>query len=421
MDPETTDLSPKKAIVDESDEDDDDDEDDLIKHDVHLGFLVKGRENMMFNDGNWSLWDGGIVGGKPSWLDPVNLPSPNTMQCQFCHDPMIFLLQIYCPLDDNPQAFHRSLYIFCCTKSSCFSKGAIKCYRCQLPRINHYYAATATDPLPNINRNSNLCALCGCSATNSCSKCKVTYYCSKLHQKLNWKDHKLDCDASINDKTIISPDLPRTRSQVGLYPEYDIDVDSEELDDYTLDKIDKMVVEANIWDDAMVKEVDNEDADKDLTQKDYNQSLGNTSKVDAVYDKFIDRIRRGGNDQVLRYCRWKKESRLFISSVEKRKTNCNFLCQICGAPKEIEFQVLPQLLYFLNVDAKTKVPSNLECAVAPPTAPPTKEEFFKNNKGEDIDFGTIDIYTCTNSCSQVACVYSSYIEESVYIQSPVLE
>ena len=416
---ESVDFSLKRAVEEEheDDDEDDDEEEELLGEDIHLGFLVKGRENMMFNNGNWSLWDGGIIGGKPSWLDPVNIPAASAMQCQCCHDPMIFMLQIYCPLDDIPQAFHRSLYIFCCTKANCFSKGAIRCYRCQLPKTNNYYAATASDSLLFFPDKINLCELCGCSASNSCSKCKVTHYCSKLHQKLHWKDHKLICGVSNSD----NPELPRSGIQAGLYPEYDIDVASENLDDYSLDKIDKMVVEANIWDDAVVKEVDNNDADKDLTQKDYNESLGNNNKVDAVYDKFIDRIRRGGNDQVLRYCRWKKESRMFISSNEKRKNNCNFLCQICGAAKEIEFQVLPQLLYFLNVDAKTKVPSTLECSIAPPTAPPTKDEFYKNTRGDDIDFGVIDVYTCTNSCNQVACVYSSYIEESVYVQSPVLE
>uniref|UniRef100_A0A8D8TYF1 hypoxia-inducible factor-proline dioxygenase n=2 Tax=Cacopsylla melanoneura TaxID=428564 RepID=A0A8D8TYF1_9HEMI len=40
----------------------------------------------------------------------------------------------------------------------------------------------------------NSCQLCGFKGTLlRCSKCKVTYYCSKEHQTLDWKTHKVNC------------------------------------------------------------------------------------------------------------------------------------------------------------------------------------------------------------------------------------
>ena len=33
------------------------------------------------------------------------------------------LYQIYCPLDDPPDAFHRMLYLFCCSDGSCVRRG----------------------------------------------------------------------------------------------------------------------------------------------------------------------------------------------------------------------------------------------------------------------------------------------------------
>ena len=103
--------------------DDDDDDDDIIKNsidsddEIHLGFTEEGRKNIMFNNNNWSEWDGGIVGGKPIWLDPLNIIHYSMLQCKKCTEPMTFLLQIYCPLDspyDN--AFHRCIYLFTCKK-----------------------------------------------------------------------------------------------------------------------------------------------------------------------------------------------------------------------------------------------------------------------------------------------------------------
>ncbi len=57
---------------------------------------------------------------------------------------MMFLLQIYVPIDNNPRAFHRILYVFTCTERKCFSKaqggqGATCVMRLQLPRKNDLY------------------------------------------------------------------------------------------------------------------------------------------------------------------------------------------------------------------------------------------------------------------------------------------
>ena len=92
------------------------------------------------------------------------------MVCQYCEDPLIFLLQIYCPIDEINEAFHRCLYIFCCRKKLCIDKCSIKCLRVQLPRQNPFYSLDPTIPfiepkksdfLNNSNKLPNLCQLCG--------------------------------------------------------------------------------------------------------------------------------------------------------------------------------------------------------------------------------------------------------------------
>lgn len=58
------------------------------------------------------------------------------------HSPLttVTLAQIYAPIDGSAQAFHRTLYLFCCRECSTF-----KLLRAQLPEDNKYYR---TAPLP---------------------------------------------------------------------------------------------------------------------------------------------------------------------------------------------------------------------------------------------------------------------------------
>jgi len=43
--------------------------------------------------------------------------------------------------------------------------------------------------------NEKQCAVCGVDGLHQCSVCKSIRYCSKAHQKLHWKVHKLNCRA----------------------------------------------------------------------------------------------------------------------------------------------------------------------------------------------------------------------------------
>ena len=123
---------------------DNDDYDDICDDDnqniVQLGILQKSTSNItLFKSKDWSKWDGGKVGGEPIWLNPEHQPKKEDLQCFECKSEMKFLLQIYCPLDDIEDSFHRCLYIFTCKKSKCVLNGNVKCIRVQLPRKNNYY------------------------------------------------------------------------------------------------------------------------------------------------------------------------------------------------------------------------------------------------------------------------------------------
>ncbi|KAG2440099.1 hypothetical protein HXX76_004213 [Chlamydomonas incerta] len=94
------------------------------------------------------------VGGRPAWLDPVRLPSKDMLTCKASGKPLDFLLQVYAPVDANPEdGFHRALFLFISPEGSRLNEpGAVRLFRCQLPRHNAFYASEPPrdkDKFPN--------------------------------------------------------------------------------------------------------------------------------------------------------------------------------------------------------------------------------------------------------------------------------
>jgi pre-rRNA-processing protein TSR4 len=430
-----------------------DDEEGEIDTGVQLGFVSDSR-NLMFIDSNWEKWDGGKVGGKPTWLDPIRIPHHADLQCKSCNSPMIFLLQIYCPLDEVERAFHRALYVFVCRKKSCVNKGSVKCFRSQLGRKNDIYPyeskSVSKEGTVVVNKSiPKLCTLCGCRAPSVCSKCKLVSYCSREHQAADWKDHKRYC-SELSKETEMTLNINNL-----TFPEFDLSISAEILEDLSkVDALNKSVLEASIWENASAVEVDDCSDDEDekddaaLTQTDYNTALGNEA-ADSVYTKFMERVRRGGSNQVLRYSRWDDiEGPLTLSSADVRTSpnigqiECNDTadcCVNCGAKRRFEFQIMPQLLHFLRVDRRTKLAkssseniSDSPLAQESPSLLKVEGEIsdeaevvesclLQNRTEEDLDWGTIDVYTCTESCSAKGSEPndSACIEEVTYVQRPL--
>ena len=502
-----------------------DDEEGEIDTGVQLGFMTETR-NVMFADSNWENWDGGKVGGKPVWLNSVGIPAPTDLICKCCNSPLIFLLQIYCPLDDVNDAFHRSLYIFVCRRQSCVKNGSVRCFRNQLGRRNDFYPY---DPKTIDQKHGKsalklprLCALCGCRALSSCSKCRVVSYCCREHQAADWRSHKQNCKSGtlisdtlsatatasvLTDTSTLSPTIEKAHSasiidgeEVPLidndtvasnaamtnnltFPEFDLSISAEILEDLEkVDALSKSVLEASIWENASTVEVDDCSDDEDekddahLTQTDYNTALGNEAS-DIIYTKFMERVRRGGNNQVLRYIRWDDiEGPLILSSCdtatgaqknekissemdlgpinptnfisEKFGKSNSFLgcCENCGNDRRFEFQIMPQMLHYLRVDKRTKIGNNNNSNNYPPLSTISEDKevvdddipissiqkdyndnidnekiLIENKMDEDLDWGTLDVYTCIASCSPstIKPEDSTYLEEFVYVQQPM--
>jgi len=437
-----------------------DDVDDLGSENIvqtlyQLGFLEEGV-NALHDDPNWRNWDGGRIGGKPAWLNPAAAPPPSALLCTSCNEPLQFVLQIYCPLDEVVSAFHRDLYVFSCRHARCIATNpdSVRVIRSQLPRENPYYAyspqednkgghdtavnssTTASVVTERAYTKAALCELCGCGGPFSCKACSAATYCSRSHQRRHWKSHKAVCTSNAKPAVVSSlgdgdsaeagpsagaaEDVPGDSSHC-LYAAYDLVVSPEEL---VKDNAASKESSATIWEDAHTKGGADEAEDLQLQQSDYDKALGNKSH-DPQYVAFLSRIRRGGQDQVLRYARWETGTgplpiSFAAAELSDEKKHPVPSCVHCHAPRRFEFQVMPQLLHFLKVDMDTHVTNpdaqDARYKVGMGQAPDVPlAEAIRNSKDSDVDWGTLDVYTCTASCDASTATANGYATEYVRI------
>ncbi|XP_058460057.1 programmed cell death protein 2 [Malaya genurostris] len=315
---------------------------------VDLGFLETCEEWLLTNKFFRSK-----VGGKPAWLDLKNIPQPKDLLCDECNEPTIFMCQIYAPLEEKENCFHRMLFVFVCLKSTCYQPNQcknIKIFRSQLPRKNDYYEYNPpsenapSDPLPS---PVPLCVVCGCRGPQLCSKCKTTNYCGVVHQRIDWKQgHKTACGQE-------------TTSSVSsiLFPQYEIVTEPEDMEpvkklsDQESEQI-QMEQYRKLVEDGKAGDMEN------LSESELESYVDQTE--DKYFSKFKKRIATDP-DQILRYERGGKP--LWLSSVVPETVTP---CDYCGSARIFECQVMPQLLNSL--------------------------------KNENIDWGSLVIYTCENSC-----------------------
>ncbi|RLN73335.1 hypothetical protein BBJ28_00018047 [Nothophytophthora sp. Chile5] len=331
-------------------EDDALDYDDETTPEVELGFICEeasapGSLQVHANP-DWTKWDGGKVGGRPSWLCPSSgsLPSTEQLACSECRTPLSFLLQVYCPLDEQSDAFHRSLYVFVCRAAGCSQQGDGKAFRLQLPRENAFYAGES-----------------GASSLKSTD--------SSTHELV-------DPEAAV--------ELLRTQGSKWLFPEHELEIDHEPdsreaaneyeaklLADFEKDK----VIGGRKTREGDESDPFTDDSELDVSQRELNEALGHAGDQDAQYVRFLTRVALA-KDQVLRYSRWESDAVLWVHS-QGIRTAAVPPCDRCGGDRKFEFQVLPQLLNYLGVD---------------------QQGSLGDISSRSCEWGTLAVYTCARSC-----------------------
>ena len=89
---------------------------------VMLGFIDKPPHNSLLTQ---AMLTPSKIGGKPAWIATKGLPSTD---CQVCHQPLLFLGQVYANLDALDD-FHRMLYVFACVSEKCIGTQCVRVFR----------------------------------------------------------------------------------------------------------------------------------------------------------------------------------------------------------------------------------------------------------------------------------------------------
>lgn len=434
---------------------------------VQLGFsepLIdkEDAEIIAHRSSHWADWDGGKIGGAPSWLNPKEIPTGPPLRCSVCARRnaengkgetegtlLRFLTQIYSPADGetgNDDSFHRSLYVFCCPHPICSSaKNAhesIVILRNQLPRENSYYPFISEPEEDeddswvkheSLTWEVNLCVICGQRASGKCPIAKQ-WFCCKDHQRVYHKALKKKKLAD-SDSLDLSP---------YVYAESELVVEEEPQETQNGDSFGTETKDANT---PLFADTKEDNGDELLEQSDLNEMTGTGGGTsDPTTLEFYTRIGRADGDvkaQCLRYCRWQdadagdeveqSNGPLWVSSNNQPVEGDIPPCEYCGAMRKFEFQVMPQIVSFLKDGSNNgKKPEDalkltedgkraliaasdiVDRAKVDGTEADLPEGFQKrqedlidklkaeifHDEGEDecLDFGTIAIYSCTASC-----------------------
>ncbi|OVA13942.1 zinc finger protein [Macleaya cordata] len=373
---------------------DDDIEEDEDEEPVTLGFVEKPKNPISLLPHFFPS----KAGGTPAWLDPVDLPSEKSRTCGICGEPLQFLLQVYAPISDKDSTFHRTLFVFMCPSMACLLQDqhqqwkrrpekqcrSVKVFRCQLSRSNAYYSSEPpkydkTDKSSRIG--AALCNWCGTwKGEKVCSSCRSARYCSEKHQVMHWRSgHKLACqrisissqssESSTSNGRTTSTEMSLAVASNALWPEFEIiNEDESEFDTEAPENNDSSsLVPKDQMDDTIESLMENFEGDDDKKS----------------WASFHERIAKAP-EQVLRYSQDAKAKPLWpMSSGRPSKADIP-KCNYCNGPLCYELQILPQLLYYFGV----------------------------KNDVDSLDWATITVYTCADSCEASV----GYKEEFAWVQ-----
>lgn len=319
------------------------------------------------------------IGGYPTMLFPIDSITNNlygnikfnkkedeinfNFNCDFCNNKLTFLLQLYSIIESNPEAYHRSLYLFFCI--NCFnSKHSFKCLRLQLPEKSEFYNSCKakdikklTSYIPNLNNKIilnpeyNLCI-------EDESKRGLEIY-SKLNNELNEGSTKDDFEeedfiSNPYDAYLTKADNEIINKLIKNYKEVeDGNIEEENVNNYNNNTNNNNYKNTKLEDDA----------EDELLSKMAERSM--FKPEDDIFYKFFSAIVNENPQQIIRYCRDNIKPLWYCKS--NMMTNKNITCKYCGKKKIFEFQVMPYvfLLYkeLINNNIGTIVIYTCDCSV----------------------------------------------------------
>jgi pre-rRNA-processing protein TSR4 len=228
-------------------------------------------------------------------------------------------------------------------------------------------------------------------------------YCSKEHQVLDWKTHKLCC----GDAESSQDQLERGRKAKIIFPEYEIVsepepplnssiISQDQLADFlaTSQGLDSAAAEEEL------EELENEDETEvgvDKAFLDFQKRIqlepqqivrylkdeGSIEDVMGIEEDPEKSVSEDEEDEALD----STTSPLWVSDQGKPGLKEIPTCEYCNSERQCEFQIMPQVLNYLDID---------------------------HSAPDALDFGSLFVYTCPNNCQPSP--QQSYMNEFVWRQ-----
>ena len=372
----------------------DDDENDDLEWD--LGFLEERKDTTSLH----AIYFPSKVGGKPEWLDPSVNPK-QMVEANETKRRMDFLLQIYAANDVedslNTNAFHRTIYVFTSIDGDkVFEKGKVRAVRSQLARVNEFYGTTPA-PRRGVRESDDLRVeemIREFEMKKRAIETKVKMALSGGNgSESKEEEEEMKMKMKMKTKT-------KNENENTVYPEFEIVVEPEsDADEASCSSMDSEGVVADTNDD------DNKKTSANTNKKKKFQSIGDEAITETdlkeiasgVIDSDAQRLATFSvklakfPDQVLRYCPAQNAKAMWPSKSLAPDDRNIPDCPRCRGKRRFEFQILPTIVSFI-------VP---------------KESVELNDSS--LDFGSIAVYTCSQSCA----LEGEYAEEYVLVHPPM--
>ena len=303
------------------------------------------------------------IGGLPVWLLPLSNNIDESFFTCSCGENLSFLLQLYCPLEDKNNCFHRMIYVFFCQK--CWKKqDLVKVLRMNLPEESTYYDGEEILNYKKIAEDETI------KRVNEKLKNLILeeFYITTTPEQKEASKLYLDFYNNAEEKSITSNDSINK----GNFEEEEIVINNiQEEKEY--DNMVKNYLKENPG--ANIEKVEAESDD----EKENDKIIDSTNQ-DIIMNLFT-KVINYDKKQVVRFYRNNFYPLWFTQ--EKMITTKNTKCTNCGGNVEFEFQIMPYLFLI-----QPKIAFN--------------------------DIGTIVIYTCRKCCDSK--IEGGFVQEYGFIQ-----
>ncbi|KAF3706062.1 Programmed cell death protein 2-like [Channa argus] len=331
------------------------------------------------------------VGGHPDWLPVISRLSP---RCGRCGAPLAHVVQVYCPLEASP--YHRNLHLFACTGADC--NGRSECWRVlrsQCLETEVGAGPTLCKPAPAQGAPLTATDWCDTADDWGMEEGDAEWVgCEKQDRQVqeevtapNVEEYPVSSEMDVSGR-LQDLSLGESHDDVLVFRSFFISV-VEESDlcgeNNDLEHAQELLRAYESRERVVVGELDgSEGGVRSGGEEKYEKTKARHG--DVIFSKFMKKISLCPQ-QILRYCHGGKP--LFISEPPSNMAQVVSACSSCGGSRTFELQLMPALVSLLQ---------------------------RKSGSAEvELEFGTVLVYTCTNSCWTAGS--GSAVEELCFVQT----